>query len=66
VRWENPIDIVVLGPKFVEDTEDQMVKIKRSLKETQDRKKSYANKNKKHIEFKVGEHVILEVNPKKR
>jgi hypothetical protein len=35
------------------------------LKATQDREKSYADKNKKNIEFKVGEHVLWKVNPKK-
>jgi hypothetical protein len=31
------------------------------LKSTQDRKKSYADKNKTHREFKVGEHIFLKV-----
>jgi hypothetical protein len=35
------------------------------LKVAQDRKKSYADKNMTSREFKVGEHVILKVNPKK-
>jgi hypothetical protein len=44
--------------------EDQMVKIKKNFKATQDREKSYADKNKTTREFKVGEHVLLKVNPK--
>ena len=42
-----------------------MVKIKHNLKATQDRQKVYANKNMKNREFKVGEHVLSKVKPKK-
>ena len=28
VRWDNPVDRVVLGPELLKDMEDQMVKIK--------------------------------------
>jgi hypothetical protein len=39
VSWDNPVDRVVLGPKFLKDMEDQMVKIKQNLKATQDRQR---------------------------
>ena len=65
MSWDNPANIVVLGPKFLKDMEDQMVKIKHNLKAAQDRQKIYANKNKIAREFKVGEHVLLKVNPEK-
>ena len=42
-----------------------MLKIKQNLKVSQDRQKSYANKNKTHREFKVGDHVFLKVKAKK-
>jgi hypothetical protein len=45
--------------------EDRMVKIKNNLKGAQVRKKSYENKNVKTREFKVGEHALLKVKPKK-
>jgi hypothetical protein len=41
--------------------EEQMIKIKKNLKATQDRKKSYADKGRTHREFKVGDHVFLKV-----
>jgi hypothetical protein len=56
---------VVLGPEFLKEIEDQIVKIKQNLKEAQDRKKNYANKNRTTRGFKLGEHVLLKVNPKK-
>jgi hypothetical protein len=64
VIWDKPIDRVVLGLEFLKDLEDYTVKIKHNLKATQDRHKHYAYKNMKNREFKVGEHVILKVNPK--
>jgi hypothetical protein len=41
--------------------EDQMIKIKKNLKVSQDRQKIYADKNITHKEFKVGDHVFLKV-----
>jgi hypothetical protein len=38
-----------------------MMKIKKNLKDAQDRKRSYANKNRTHREFKVGDHDFLKV-----
>jgi hypothetical protein len=65
VSWDNPVDRVVLGPELLKDMEDQMVRIKKNLKATQDRQKIYADKNKTTREFKLGEHVLLKLNPKK-
>jgi hypothetical protein len=42
-----------------------MVKIRKNLKITQDRKKSYVDKIRTHIEFKVGDHVFLKVKSKR-
>ena len=56
---------MVLGPELLKDMEDQMVKIKQNLKAAQDRQKIYANKNMTSREFKLGEHALLKVNPKK-
>jgi hypothetical protein len=65
VSWDNATDRVALGPELLKEMEDHMVKIKQNLKATQDRQKSYADKNRTNREFKVGEHVLLKVNPKK-
>jgi hypothetical protein len=45
VSWDNPTDRMVLGPEFLKDMEDQMVKIKQNLKAAQDRQKVYEYKN---------------------
>ena len=38
-----------------------MINIRKNLKVSQDRKKSYADKDEAHREFRVGEHVFLKV-----
>jgi hypothetical protein len=43
-----------------------MLKIKNNLKVSQDRKKNYADKNRTHREFKVGDHVFLRVKTNRR
>jgi hypothetical protein len=65
VSWDNPTNILILGPKLLKDMKDQMVRIKKNLKVAQDRQISYADKNNTSREFKVVNHVILKVNPKK-
>jgi hypothetical protein len=45
VSWDIPTDRLVLGPEFLKDMKDQMVRIKKNLKVSQDRHKSYADKN---------------------
>ena len=56
--------IVVL--EILKDMEDRMVKIKQDLKASQERYKSYANKNRNCRHFKFGDHIFLKVRPKKR
>jgi hypothetical protein len=61
VSWDNPADRAVIGPELLKEMEDQMIKIKQNLKVAQDRQKIYADKNRNHREFKVGDHVFLKV-----
>ena len=61
MSWDNPANIVVVGPELLKEMDDQMIKIKHNIKASQDRQKSYADSNKTHREFKVGDHVFLKV-----
>jgi hypothetical protein len=65
VRWDNPVDRVVVGPNFLREMEEKMIKIKQNLMAAQDRKKSYVDKGRTHREFKVGDHVFLKVKANK-
>jgi hypothetical protein len=51
----------VVGPDFLREMEEQMIKINKNLKAAQERQKSYADKGRTHMEFKVGDHVFLKV-----
>jgi hypothetical protein len=64
VIWDNPTDRAVVGPYFLRKME-QMIKIKKNLKSSQDRQKRYADKGRTHKEFIVGDHVFLKVKANK-
>jgi hypothetical protein len=51
----------VVGPDFLREMKEQMIKIKQNLKAAQDRQKIYADKGRTQREFKVGDHVFLKV-----
>jgi hypothetical protein len=61
VSWDNPVDRAVVGPDFLREMEEKMIKIKQNLKVAQDRQKNYVDKGTTHREFKVGDHVFLKV-----
>ena len=65
VSWDNLDDKAVVGPDFLKEMEEQMLKIKKNLKVAQDRQKIYVDKNRTHKEFKVGDHVFLRVKANK-
>jgi hypothetical protein len=39
VSWDNPANREVVGPEFLKEMEEKMMKIKKNLKAAQDRKK---------------------------
>jgi hypothetical protein len=51
----------VVGPEFLKEMEEKMLKIKHNFKVSQDRRKIYEDKGRNHREFKVGDHVFLKV-----
>jgi hypothetical protein len=65
MSWDNPVDREVVGPYFLKEMEEKMKKIKKNLKDSQDRYKIYADKNKIFRYFKVGEHVFLKFKAKR-
>ena len=65
MNWDNPVNMIVLGLELLKEMEQEVAKIKKNLKATQDRKKIYANKHRMDREFSVGDHVYLRVKAKK-
>jgi hypothetical protein len=64
-KCNNPADRAVVGPELIKEIEEEMPKIKKNLKVSQDRQKIYFDKGKNHKEFKVGDHVFLKVKDNK-
>jgi hypothetical protein len=62
IRWDNLAD---RGSELLKEMEEKLLKIKQNLKAVQYRQKSYADKNRTHKEFKVGDHVFLRVKANK-
>ena len=50
---------------MLKEMEEQMIRIKTNLNTTHDKHKRYVDKGKTTRYFRVGDHVYLEVRPKK-
>ena len=55
----------ITGPDLIRDTLKKVGLIRRRLLTTQSRQKSYTDKRRRPLEFKVGDHVFLKVIPKR-
>jgi hypothetical protein len=51
----------MVGHELLREMEEQMIKMKKNLKASQDRQKKYVDKGRTHREFKVGDRVFLKV-----
>jgi hypothetical protein len=47
----------------IKDAEEQVAKVRENLKIAQTRQKSYANKRRRDLSFKVDDYVYLKVSP---
>ncbi|GJW46764.1 putative reverse transcriptase domain-containing protein [Tanacetum coccineum] len=56
-------DAQLTGPEIVHETTEKIIKIKKRIQAAQDRQKSYADRRRKPLEFKVGDKVMLKVSP---
>ena len=65
VSWDNPADMIVLGPNMLKEMEQMVKEVQQNLKVAQDRQKSYADLKRTPREFNVGDHVYLKVKSKK-
>ncbi|GJT25743.1 putative reverse transcriptase domain-containing protein [Tanacetum coccineum] len=63
VIWAEVGESQLIGPEIVQETTEKIVQIKERLKTARSRQKSYADKRRKPLEFKVGDRVLLKVSP---
>jgi hypothetical protein len=55
----------MVGPDMLQEMESMVRKVKHNLKEAHDRKKSYTDQKRRHLEFQVGDHVYLKFKAQK-
>ena len=61
--WAEVGDSQLIGPEIVQETTEKIFQIKERLKTARNRQKSYADHRRKHLEFEVGDRVLLKVSP---
>ncbi|GJW96441.1 putative reverse transcriptase domain-containing protein [Tanacetum coccineum] len=57
ICWAEVGDAQITGPKIVHETTEKIIQIKKRIQAAQDRQKSYADRRRKPLEFKVGDKV---------
>ena len=63
VCWEEVGERKLLGPDLIQQTKETVELIRTRLVAAQDRQRKYADPNRKHVEFEVGNQVLLKVSP---
>nr|GFB70565.1 putative reverse transcriptase domain-containing protein [Tanacetum cinerariifolium] len=68
VIWTEIRESQLIGPEIMQETTEKIFQIKERLKTARSRQKSYADKRRKPLEFKVGDRVLLkkELNMRQR
>ena len=65
LNWVEPGERRYYDIDFVKEAKEQVHIIQQYIEAAQSRQKSYADKRRRPIEFKVGDHVYLKVSPMK-
>jgi hypothetical protein len=65
LNWIELREKVIFGPDLVKEAEATIHHIHENLKATKSRQETYANKRRRPLEFKDGNHVYLRVSPMK-
>ena len=60
------MDKLLIGPDMLAEMEQEILVIKKNLKEARNRHKCYANQNRLFKEFQVEEYMYLHINSNKR
>ena len=63
--WIEVGECSITGPDLFRDTYEKVDLIRKHLLTTQSQKKSYANRQRRPLEFEVDDHVFLKVIPKR-
>ena len=61
--WTEVGERSITGPDLIKDTSEKVSLIRQRLLTAQSRQKNYADVRRRPLEFEVGDHVSLKVNP---
>ena len=56
-------DKLIIEPDMIRDTFERVELIRRRIRPAQDRQKSYADKRRPDLEFKIGDMVFVKISP---
>ena len=62
VHWYETSETIVTAPEFVENTTNAVKKIQARMKPAQSRHKSYADEQRRQLEFQIGASVFLKIS----
>ncbi|KAD6119099.1 hypothetical protein E3N88_10370 [Mikania micrantha] len=65
ICWTEVGDNRIIGPELIQETTDKIAQIQQRLQATCSRQKSYADKQRKPLEFQVGDRVMFKASPLK-
>jgi len=63
LMWSETGERSYFGPDAIVEAEENVAKIRENLKIAQSKQKSYADKRRRELSFRVGDHVYLKVSP---
>ncbi|GJS53359.1 putative reverse transcriptase domain-containing protein, partial [Tanacetum coccineum] len=63
VYWDEVGEAQLTGLELIQETTEKIVLIKQRMQAAQDRQKSYTDRKRKPMEYKVGDRVMLKVSP---
>ena len=66
ICWTEVGESSITGPDLIRDTSDKVGMIRKCLLTAQNRQKSYTDVRRRPLEFNPGDHVFLNVMPKRR
>ena len=65
LNWSEPGERAIFGPDIIQEAEERVQLIQKHLKAAQSRQKSYSDKRRRLLVFRVGDYVYLRVSPMK-
>ncbi|KAD4982142.1 hypothetical protein E3N88_18813 [Mikania micrantha] len=63
ICWSEVGENQIIGPEFIQETNDKIALIQERIKAARDRQKSYADNRRRPLEFQIGDRVMLKVSP---